>query len=242
LTLCDEGTRCQFFAPQPETWCDLVMNIVIIGCGRVGSGLANTMSNEGHNVVILDKSSRSFRRLNDDFKGRTIIGSGFDRDALEDAGARNADALAAVTSGDNSNILCARIARENFRIPNVVARIYDPRRAEIYQRLGIPTVATVTWTIDQVRRWLLPSMSTVSWTDASGELHLIEQPLPPNWAGKKLVDLNDPGRIKVIAVNRAGVIRLDPEELVGQERDLLQIAVVAGSEAELAERLEGSGS
>jgi trk system potassium uptake protein len=218
------------------------MDIVIIGCGRVGSGLANTMSSEGHNVVILDKSSRSFRRLNDDFKGRTIIGSGFDRDALEDAGARNADALAAVTSGDNSNILCARIARENFRIPNVVARIYDPRRAEIYQRLGIPTVATVTWTIDQVRRWLLPSLSTVSWTDASGELHIIEQPLPVNWAGRKLSDLNDPGRIKVIAVNRAGVIRLDPEELVGQERDLLQIAVVAGSEAELSERLEGAGS
>jgi len=200
------------------------------------------MSSEGHNVVILDKSSRSFRRLNDDFKGRTIIGSGFDRDALEDAGARNADALAAVTSGDNSNILCARIARENFRIPNVVARIYDPRRAEIYQRLGIPTVATVTWTIDQVRRWLLPSLSTVSWTDASGELHIIEQPLPTNWAGRNLSDLNDPGRIKVIAVNRAGVIRLDPEELVGQERDLLQIAVVAGSEAELSERLEGAGS
>lgn len=218
------------------------MDIVIIGCGRVGSGLANTMSSEGHNVVILDKSSRSFRRLNDDFKGRTIIGSGFDRDALEDAGARNADALAAVTSGDNSNILCARIARENFRIPNVVARIYDPRRAEIYQRLGIPTVATVTWTIDQVRRWLLPSLSTVSWTDASGELHIIEQPLPTNWAGRNLSDLNDPGRIKVIAVNRAGVIRLDPEELVGQERDLLQIAVVAGSEAELSERLEGAGS
>ena len=214
------------------------MNIVIIGCGRVGSALANTMANEGHSVVIIDKASRSFRRLDSGFSGRKIVGSGFDRDSLEDAGATNADALAAVTSGDNTNILCARIARENYRIPNVVARIYDPRRAEIYQRLGIPTVATVTWTIDQVRRWLLPLDGAVSWTDSSATMHIVEQPLPPRWAGRKLIGLDVPGRVKVIGVNRAGTVRLDPEELVGQERDFLQIAVISGAESDLAERLE----
>jgi trk system potassium uptake protein TrkA len=218
------------------------VDVVIIGCGRVGSGLANSLSKEGHSVVILDKLERSFRRLSDDFNGRTIVGSGFDRGALEDAGATDAQALAAVTSGDNTNILCARIARENYAIANVVARIYDPRRAEIYQRLGIPTVATVTWTIDQVRRWLLPLEETVSWSDASATLHIIEQPLPANWAGRKLSGLEVPGQVKVVGVNRAGVVRLDPEALVGQERDLLQLAVIAGAEELLKERLESEPS
>ena len=211
--------------------------MIIIGCGRVGSGLANSLSGEGHDVVILDKSNRSFRRLGDSFSGRTLVGSGFDRDILIEAGAERADALAAVTSGDNSNILCARIARENFRISQVVARIYDPRRAEIYQRLGIPTVATVTWTIDQVRRWLVPVESTVSWTDASATLHVIEQPLPPAWAGRPLAELEVPGSIKVIGVNRAGTVRLDATEMVGQERDQVLLALQVGAEDLLAEKL-----
>ena len=130
------------------------VHVIVVGCGRVGSGLAVSLGAEGHSVAVVDKSSRAFRRLKG-WDGPCIVGSGFDRDDLEKAGALHADALAAVTSGDNTNILTVRIARETYKIPNVVARIYDPRRAEIYQRLGIPTVATVTWTIDQVRRRLL---------------------------------------------------------------------------------------
>ena len=206
------------------------MHVIIIGCGRVGAGLATSLAQEGHDVVVLDKTVRAFRRLGDEFAGRTLIGSGFDRASLIEAGAERADALAAVTSGDNSNILCARIARENFRIPHVVARIYDPRRAEIYQRLGIPTVATVTWTIDQVRRWLVPTATTVSWTDASATLHVIEQPLPASWAGRRLAELEEPGAIKVIGVNRAGVVRLDATEMVGQERDHVLFALQVGAE------------
>lgn len=217
------------------------MHVVIIGCGRVGSGLASNLSAEGHDVVIIDKSAKAFRRLSETFEGRTLIGSGFDRDTLLDAGADRADALASVTSGDNSNILCARIARETFQIPQVVARIYDPRRAEIYQRLGIPTVATVTWTIDQVRRWLVPEESRISWTDASATLHVVEQPLPTSWAGRSLSELEVPGRIKVVGVNRAGTVRLDATEMVGQERDSLVIALANGAEGELSTRL-GEGS
>jgi Trk K+ transport system NAD-binding subunit len=142
------------------------VHVIVVGCGRVGSGLAVSLSAS--------------------FNGKTLVGSGFDRDILYQADANNADALAAVTSGDNTNILTVRIARENYKIPNVVARIYDPRRAEIYQRLGIPTVATVTWTIDQVRRRLLPDRD----------------------------------------VTRAGVPRLDGRELIGQEGDVLHIAVL----------------
>ncbi len=130
----------------------------------------------------MDKNAKAFRRLKN-WDGPRIIGSGFDRDDLERAGAVGADALAAVTSGDNTNILTVRIARETYLIPNVVARIYDPRRAEIYQRLGIPTVATVTWTIDQVRRRLLPDEDVDDWSDPSGQLTLLDRSLPESWAG-----------------------------------------------------------
>ena len=124
------------------------------------------------------------------------MGSGFDRDDLESAGAVGADALAAVTSGDNTNILTVRIARETYEVPNVVARIYDPRRAEIYQRLGIPTVATVTWTIDQVRRRLLPDADVLDWSDPSGRLKLVDRTLPDSWAGRSLCDLELPGSVQ----------------------------------------------
>ena len=131
-----------------------------------------------------------------------------------------------MTSGDNTNILTVRIARETYLIPQVVARIYDPRRAEIYQRLGIPTVATVTWTIDQVRRRLLSDESSGEWSDPSGRLTLIERSMPDNWAGRQLGELEVPGLITLLAVTRAGLPRLDGRELVGQEGDVLHVAVV----------------
>ncbi|HET9690740.1 MAG TPA: NAD-binding protein, partial [Acidimicrobiales bacterium] len=132
------------------------VHVIVVGCGRVGSELADRLSREGHEVVIVDKRPDSFRRLPEAFAGRSLAGTGIDRDVLVEAGIGGAGALAAVTSGDNTNILVARIARETFEVPRVVARIYDPRRALIYQRLGIPTVATVSWTVDQVARRLLP--------------------------------------------------------------------------------------
>jgi trk system potassium uptake protein TrkA len=201
------------------------VHVIVVGCGRVGSGLAISLSAEGHSVAILDKAPRAFRRLKN-WDGPCIVGSGFDRDDLEKAGALEADALAAVTSGDNTNILTVRIARETYKIPHVVARIYDPRRAEIYQRLGIPTVATVTWTIDQVRRRLLPTEDAADWSDPSGRLTLIDRSLPDSWAGQNLAELEQPGRLTVVAVTRAGVPRLDAHDLVGQEGDVLHLAVL----------------
>jgi trk system potassium uptake protein TrkA len=202
------------------------VHAVIVGCGRVGSGLARTLEAEGHSVAIIDKLRKAFRRLPTDFKGVVVEGSGFDREALAEARIDQADALAAVTSGDNSNILSARIARETFGVERVVARIYDPRRAEIYQRLGIPTVATVTWTVDQVRRWLLPHEFTTEWRDQSGSLLLVDRVLPERLAGRKLATLEVAGKSRLVAVTRAGVPRLDASELVGQEGDLLHIAVL----------------
>src|SRR5437764_1486079 len=165
------------------------MHVIVVGCGRVGSELAVNLERAGHSVAIIDKNKNAFRRLPERWSGRVVLGFGFDHDHLTAAGVEDAGALAAVTSGDNSNVLTARIARETFEIPNVVARIYDPRRAAIYQRLGIPTVATVAWTTDQVRRRLLPDRVVSEWTDPSGAVSLIERRLPDGWAGRKLAGL-----------------------------------------------------
>jgi trk system potassium uptake protein TrkA len=214
----------------------VAVHVIVVGCGRVGSGLAVSLTAEGHTVAVIDKNGRAFRRL-EDWDGQRLVGSGFDRDDLEKAGALHADALAAVTSGDNTNILTVRIARETYKIPHVVARIYDPRRAEIYQRLGIPTVATVTWTIDQVRRRLLSDEDVREWSDASGRMALVERSLPDSWAGRPLSELEHPGRLTVIAVTRAGEPRLDARDLTGQEGDVLHLAVLDDALRELDETL-----
>src|SRR6202789_4058586 len=200
-----------------DACCMVRVHIVIVGCGRVGSGLGVGLAEQGHSVAIIDRNAKAFRRLPPDWSGTTVVGSGFDRGDLDRARAGEATALAAVTSGDNTNILTARIARETYEIPNVVARIYDPRRAQIYLRLGIPTVATVSWTIDQVRRRLIPRAVESEWTDSTGTLSLVERELPERWAGKRLADLSRPGETTVVAVTRAGVARLDFGELVGQD-------------------------
>ncbi len=216
------------------------MHVIVVGCGRVGSGLAQALTKEGHSVAIIDRTAKAFRRLPMDWTGDQIVGSGFDRDDLEAAGAVGGDALAAVSSGDNSNILTVRIARETYQIPRVVARIYDPRRAEIYQRLGIPTVATVTWTIDQVLRRLLPDERATEWSDASGRLVLLDRSLPPAWAGRRLGELEEAGVVSVVAVTRAGMPRLDARRLIGQEGDILHVALLKEAVGSLDRKLAGS--
>jgi trk system potassium uptake protein TrkA len=215
------------------------MHVVVVGCGRVGSELAVTLESEGHTVAVIDKNRNAFRRLPERFTGRAVLGFGFDKDDLEQAGIGDAHALAAVTSGDNSNILTARIARETYQIEHVVARIYDPRRAIIYQRLGIPTVATVSWTTDQVHRRLLPDRVVSEWTDATGTLSLIERELPDEWAGRKLLELDEGARFRLMAVTRAGEARLMTPTLVGQEGDILHIAVRTDAVEELRARIGG---
>jgi trk system potassium uptake protein len=216
------------------------VHVIVVGCGRVGSELATSLDGAGHSVAVIDKNRNAFRRLPERFTGRAVLGFGFDRDSLEQAGIGEAKALAAVTSGDNSNILTARIARETYEIPNVVARIYDPRRAVIYQRLGIPTVATVSWTTDQVMRRLFPEHNVTEWTDPSGTVTLIERALPDVWAGRKLADLDDSDRFRLVAVTRGGEGRLAGPALVGQEGDVLYVAVRTDALEELEARLTDS--
>jgi trk system potassium uptake protein TrkA len=218
------------------------VHIVVVGCGRVGSELAGLLEKAGHTVAVVDKRREAFRRLPKGFGGATVVGFGFDRDVLIEAGITDAGAFAAVTSGDNSNIMSARVARETFGIERVVARIYDPRRAVIYQRLGIPTVATVSWTTDQVMRRLLPDERPAEWVDPTSEVCLVERDLPAAWAGRKLADLGEPERFKVVAITRMGTARIPTGELVGQEGDILYFLVATEDLPALDERLGDEGT
>jgi len=212
------------------------MHIVVIGCGRVGSELAMQLSDEGHSVVVVDKNRDALRRLTR-FNGKALVGSGFDRDILQEADANQADALAAVTSGDNTNILCARIARDNYAIKNVVARIYDPQRAHIYMKLGIPTVATSLWTTQQVKRWITPTDIEVEWTDGTATLHLVERIAPDSLAGHPISQLNSSEHIRVVGLVRGGLGRVSVDELFAQEGDLLELLVTPQGLIELQEKL-----
>ena len=214
------------------------MHVVVVGCGRVGSELAGLLEKDGHSVAVVDKNESAFRRLPQGFGGSTVLGFGFDRDHLLEAGIDRAGALAAVTNGDNSNILTARVAREHFGIERVVARIYDPRRALIYQRLGIPTVATVSWATDQVLRKLLPGEVKADWSDPSGKVCVVERALPVGWAGKKLAGLNEPGRFWLTGVTRLGAARIVDISIVGQEGDMLIFTAATDALDALHERLE----
>ena len=203
------------------------MHVVIMGCGRVGSDLAKGLEALDHSVAVIDRDAGAFRRLSADFSGTKVTGIGFDRDTLLEAGIDRAHAFAAVSSGDNSNIIAARVARETFGLDNVVARIYDARRAAVYQKLGIPTVATVRWTADQVIRRLLPEGEATEWRDPSGRVVLAELAYDPAWVGRRLTGLEQSARVRVALLTRLGEGMLPHADTVLQEGDLLHVMLAA---------------
>lgn len=214
-----------------------------MGCGRVGSSLAIELEAAGHTVSVIDQAREAFRRLGPNFKGRTVTGVGFDRDTLLEAGIQDADAFAAVSNGDNSNILAARVARETYGVHNVVARIYDPGRAEIYQRLGIPTVATVLWATDQILRRLAPEGSRSEWRDATGMVQLCEVHPQDDWYGRPTLLIDEMTPARVAFVTRLGEGLIPDEHTVLQQGDLVHVMVsdtdVARTEEILASSPEG---
>ena len=201
------------------------MHVVVVGCGRVGAGLARTLEAGGHTVAVLDRRRKAFERLPDDFGGRTVTGVGFDRDRLIAAGVEEAGALAAVTNGDNSNILVARVAKETFGVERVVARIYDPRRARIYERLGIPTIATVEWATERVLQRVLPDRPSVEWIDPSAKTCLIERPVPAPWAGHPITELDLAGAARVSVLTRLGAGSVANGDTILQEGDVVHVVV-----------------
>jgi trk system potassium uptake protein len=214
-----------------------LVHVVIMGCGRVGSELAARLEQGEHTVSVIDKNPSAFRMLRYQFKGEKVQGYGFDEDVLREAGIERAQAFAAVSSGDNSNIVAARLAREKFETPVVVARIYDPRRAEIYQRLGIPTVATVKWTTDQVMRVLIPDQIASDWRDPNAEIALVTLILPDEWAGWKIEELEADGHRRVVGVTRTGHARIVGPGTVLQEGDQVHLAVDDDGLQELRPRI-----
>ncbi|MFV0463272.1 MAG: potassium channel family protein [Nostocoides sp.] len=215
------------------------MHFVIMGCGRVGATLARGLEHLGHDVSVVDQDANAFRRLGTGFEGRTVTGVGFDRDTLDEAGIRNAYAFAAVSSGDNSNILAARVARETFGVENVVARIYDPGRAEVYQRLGIPTVATVTWTVDQMMRRLLPQGHVPDYVDPSGSIVLTEVIPSAAWLGHRYATLEQATESRVAFVVRYGEGFIPRPDSVHQEGDIVHLVAARTHLGALEQVLDG---
>ena len=196
-----------------------------MGCGRVGSTLARSLEDRNHTVAVIDSNPDAFRRLGPTFSGTKVTGVGFDQDVLEKAGIDRADAFAAVSSGDNSNIIAARVARETFGIQKVVARIYDPGRAEVYQRLGITTVATVKWTADQVLRRLLPAGHEPDFRDPSGTIRLDQITVNDMWIGQRTVRFQEQSGSRIAWIDRLGEGMLPKRDTVIQEGDLLHLVM-----------------
>ncbi|MVA75733.1 TrkA family potassium uptake protein [Auraticoccus sp. F435] len=209
------------------------MHIVIMGCGRVGSSLARGLERRGHTVAVIDVDVDAFRRLGPGFDGATVKGVGFDRGVLVEAGIERAGGFAAVSSGDNSNILAARVVRETFGVSNVVARIYDPGRAEVYERLGIPTVATVRWAADQVLRRLLPEGSEPLWRDVSGQVQLIEVHVHRDWVGRSIAEMQRAARTPIPVLLRLGQGQVASPKTIFQDGDLAYMAVEKGRISEV---------
>nr|WP_110238593.1 TrkA family potassium uptake protein [Nocardioides gilvus] len=214
------------------------MHVVIMGCGRVGSTLARSLEDRNHTVSVIDTDPDSFRRLGADFNGDKITGVGFDQGVLEKAGIRRADAFAAVSSGDNSNIIAARVARETFDIAQVVARIYDPGRAEVYTRLGITTVATVRWTADQMLRRILPAGAEPDFRDHAGTIRLDQVPVTNEWIGQRTVNFQMQTRSRIAWIDRLGEGMLPHRDSVIQEGDILHLVMREETAAETYRTIE----
>ncbi|GLY69754.1 potassium channel family protein [Amycolatopsis taiwanensis] len=209
------------------------MHVVIMGCGRVGASLAAALERLGHEVAVIDKANAAFRRLGSDFHGRQVLGVGFDRQVLIEAGIERAGAFAAVSNGDNSNIISARVARETFGVEHVVARIYDPKRAAVYERLGIPTVATVPWTTDRFLRTLLPDGVASAWRDPTGNVAVLQLPLHESWVGCSVADLQEATGARVAFVMRFGTPVLPDNKTLLQADDLVYVAARSGTVSDI---------
>jgi trk system potassium uptake protein TrkA len=216
------------------------VHVVIMGCGRLGSTLAHNLESRGHSVAVIDQNADAFRRLGSDFGGITVTGVGFDRDVMRAAGIERADAFAAVSSGDNSNIISARLARETFGVSRVVARIYDSRRAQVYERLGIPTVATIRWAADRMVRHLVPEGTVEVFRDPTSVVSIVEAPLHRDWVGSTLKSLEEATGARVAYLMRFGMGTLGTGSTVIQDGDQIFMLVTDDTVGDVLDIAAGS--
>ncbi len=216
------------------------MNFIIVGCGRMGSGLAQTLCQRGHQVTVIDRDGAALETLGSTFKCNRVVGVGFDQAVLEQAQIQRADGLAAVTNSDETNIVTARVAKSFFRVPRVVARVYDPRKAEIYRRLGLETISTTTWGIGRISELLTHTHLDVLYS-LGEQVDLVEAVVPPTLAGRHVADLSIPGEVQVVTLDRAGQTLLPLAGTVLQAGDRLRLAVFTPSADRLGALLEGAG-
>jgi trk system potassium uptake protein len=211
----------------------VTVRVVIVGCGRVGAGLAAGLTAGGDVVAVVDKDPKAFERLGEDFPGQTVEGIGFDRDVLEAAGVGRADALVAVTGGDNSNVVAARVARDAYRVPRVIARIHDPRRAAIYEALGIVTVSSTDWALRKVRDHLEHRELKEEGAFGRGEVALLRLELPQHLVDRAVADLEAGGGVRVVSVTRRGGAFVPDPGTVLAEGDVVRVAVGASARGRL---------
>ena len=213
------------------------MKIIVMGCGRIGSQVSMILDQQGHAVTVIDHDANAAGRLDPNFKGRVIPGLGFDRDVLAGAGIEQADAFVAASQSDNANIVAARIARTIFHVPRVVARLYDPRRAEIYQRLGVTTISSTTWGAERIRQILTHTDLDVWSTFGRGEVSIVSIEAPQPLVGHSVAQLNVPGEVIVIAITRDDKALMPISGTEFREGDLIHLAVVASAMSRLEEML-----
>lgn len=213
------------------------MKVIVMGCGRVGEQVSLIMANEGHEVSVIDYDADALDRLGENFKGQKVKGVGFDKDVLIEAGIEDADAFAATSSSDTANIIAARIARNVYRVPRVVARLFDPRKAEIYQRLGLMTISSTTWGAERIHELLIHTALDPVYSFGNGEVHLLDMETPPRLVGRQVKNLSIASEISVVAITRQGeaFIPLFGTEL--RARDRLHLVVLASAIDRLEELL-----
>jgi len=216
------------------------MRFVIVGCGRVGSQLAQRLATEGHTVAIVDRDPDAFRRLPTSFRGQRVEGVGFDREVLIAAGIERADGFASVTSGDNTNVVSARIARHIFHVPHVIARIYDPRRAEIYRRLGIETISPTEWAAGRITELLsYPGVAMLE-SLGNGEVHVVEVRISDAAAGRQVSELVMPGESNVVGLVRDGRATVPTLGTVLRAGDLVFMSVLSAAVDRLMDMVGGA--
>jgi len=215
------------------------MKIIVVGCGRVGRDLSLTLSEEGHQVTVVAERPEELEQLGAHFRGKTIQGIVFDREVLVQAGIERADGLAAVTTSDNANVVTARIAKQIYRVPQVVARLYEPRRAEVYRKLGLQTISSTTWGVGRIMQLLTHSRLDTVYEMGSGEVSLIEIEVGPALAGHTIHQINTSTEIKVVSITRGGQAFIPSAQMAFVEGDLVHVAVLRTAQARFEAMLDG---